>query len=158
MAELILAEELQDYLVTQGVGQLPDAAASATVPSIWLAPRDGAPQPRKNENVTITLVDAQLGASNALEAWLEESYVDVIVVARNSGTAKLVHRVIRNLIHPIEAHGGRKQWLMGQLKVEFSTVWRAEQPLAQSDVAYARTASYRFQCRRKALAGTPSTP
>lgn len=160
MPELILVEELQDYLVTQGVGTLPTqkGSESVTVPSVWLMPRDGAPSPRVDGETIITLNDAQLGSSNVLEAWLEEAFVDVIVASKNAGTVKLVHRAIRNLIHPVEAHGGRKQWMMGDLEVEFSTIWRAEQPLAQSDAAYWRTASYRFCVRRKALAGTPAVP
>lgn len=163
MAELILAEELQDYLIEQGVGTMPPPKSGPPInvdlPSIWLEPRDGAPQPRAGlEAATVTLVDAQLGGPNTLEAWLEEAFVDVIVVARHNAAAKLIHRGIRNLIHPIESHGGRKQWLMSDLLVEYSTIWRAEQPLAQSDAAYSRTASYRFCVRRKALAGTPDTP
>jgi hypothetical protein len=158
MAELIVGEELQDFLVAQGVGQYPDAAASTTVPSIWLAPRDGAPQPRKGENVTVTLIDTLQAPAATLEAWIEETFVDVIVTARQNSAAKLLHRVIRNLLHPDEAHGGRMQWMMGDLKVEYSTIWRGEQPLYQDDVAYSRTVSYRFGARRKALAGTPLVP
>lgn len=158
MPELLVVEELQDYLVAQGVGQLPGNPPSTTLPSVWLAPRDGAPRPRSGENVTITIVDTQLGSINELEAWIDETFVDIIVVARQNTAAKLTHRVIRNLIHPIEGHGGRKMWTMGQLQVELSTVWRGDQPLHQDDATYSRTASYRFQCRRKALAGTPETP
>jgi hypothetical protein len=158
MAELIVGEELQDFLVASGVGQLPGAAASASVPSVWLAPRDGAPQPRHGENATVTLIDTLQTPAATLEAWIEETFVDVIIVARQNSAAKLLHRVIRNLLHPNDAHGGRMQWMMSDLKVEYSTIWRGEQPLFQNDVAYGRTASYRFGVRRKSLAGTPLVP
>src|SRR5262249_52994095 len=151
-------EELQDYLVTEGVGRLPSAPPSMTLPSIWLSPRDGAPQPRVGEGATVTLVDTLQAPAATLEAWLEETFVDVIVSARQNAAAKLLHRAIRNLIHPVNAHGGRTQWTMGALKVEYSTIWRGEQTLAQNDTVYARVASYRLACRRKALAGTPDAP
>ena len=37
-----IIEELQTYLIAQGVGQSPSATPSATIPSIWIQPRDGA--------------------------------------------------------------------------------------------------------------------
>jgi hypothetical protein len=158
MAELLLVEQLRDYLVTQAVATMP-ADADPARPSIWLQPKDGAPEPRQGkEAATVTLVDSQLGGHGELEAWLEEAFIDVIIVAPLAATCKLLHRGIRNLIHPIGSHGGRSQWMMGLLLVEYSTVWRAEQPLGQTDSFYARTASYRFCCRRKALAGTPDLP
>lgn len=158
MAELFLVEQLQLYLVAQGVGQLPAAPASSTVPSIIRTPREGTPVLRDGEEANIGLVDTNLAAPGALEAWLEEAFVDVIVTARQVATARLIHRGIRNLIHPIGSHGGRTQWMMNLLLVEYSTTWRGEQPLRQDNIAYARVASYRFCCRRKALAGTPALP
>lgn len=163
MAELLLVEEMHTYLLAQGIGTDPDSADPAR-PSIWLQPRDGAAVPRgtvsaPRESATVTLIDSQLGGHSELEAWLEESFVDVIVKANHAATCKLIHRGIRNLIHPIGSHGGRSQWMMGALLVEFSTVWRSEQPSGDpTDSFYARTASYRFCCRRKALAGTPDLP
>lgn len=153
MPDLIVVEELQDYLVAQGVAQQPSDAPSIVIPSVWLAPRDGAPAPRTGENVTITLVDTMLAPAAELEAWIEEAFVDVIVVARQNATAKLTHRVIRDLIHPVEAHGGRFQWQMAALLVEYSTIWRGDQPLYQDNQTYSRVASYRFGARRKVLAG-----
>jgi hypothetical protein len=160
MPELLVVEELQDYLVAQGVGTLPTAkgSESTTVPSIWLNPRDGAAAPRVEGEIMVSLVDTQLGSVAGLEAWLEEAFIDVTVATKHAARAKMVHRQIRNLIHPIEAHGGRTNWMMSDLLVELSTVWRPEQPLTMTDAFYARIASYRFQCRRKALAGTPDLP
>jgi hypothetical protein len=158
MADLIVVEELQTYLVDQGVGQLPGATVSDVLPSIWLAPRDGAPEPRDGENVTVTLIDTNLAAAPDLEAWIEEAFVDVVVVARQNATAKLTQRAIRDLIHPMSAHGGKKMWTMGALLVEYSTVWRGDQPLTQNKQTYSRVQSFRFGARRKALAGLPLTP
>jgi hypothetical protein len=158
MPDLIVVEELQDYLVAQGAGQLPAAAPSTTLPSVWTAPRDGAPEPRPGENVTITLIDVNLTAAPGLEAWIEEAFVDVIVIARQNPQAKLIQRGLRDLIHPMSAHGGKKMWTMGQLVVEYSTCWRGDQPLAQNKNTYSRVQGFRFGCRRKALAGLPTVP
>lgn len=168
MADLIVVQELQAYLVAQGVGQLPGATPSLTVPSIWLAPRDGAPLPREDkatkaplEHVTVTLKDPMLTSPSSLEEWMEEAFIDIIVRAHQSAACQLVHRQIRGLIVPYDASGGRKQWMMNNLLVEYSDQWRMEQELpmlrsvAQTDAhaTYDRVASYRFACRRKVLAG-----
>ena len=154
MADLIVIEQLQAFLVAQGVAQLPGEAASDTVPSVWVQPRDGAPAPRTLDETTITLVDSLLAPAATLEAWIEEAFVDVIVVNRLAAKAKLTHRVIRDLLHPIAAHGGRTNWQMGALLVEYSTIWIGEQPLYQGKDFYSRKASYRIGCRRHVLAGT----
>lgn len=162
--ELILVEELQAYLVAQGIGQLPDPAAhppSLTLPSVWLLPRDGAPLPRAGENVTITIRDPNLTGPSDLEAWIEESFIDIIVRSRQAGAGKLVQRSIRKLIIPFDSHGGRKQWMMNSLLVEQSMMWRGDQELPQrqsiaegdSHLTYDRIQSFRFRCRRKILAG-----
>jgi hypothetical protein len=171
MADLYVLEELRDYLVGQGVGQVPAASSSVVLPSIWLDPRDGAPEPRDGENITITLRDTMLAAAGELEAWIEEAFIDVIVRSRTAAPGKLVQRSIRNLIHPITAHGGRFNWTMNNLLVEYSTMWRADQKLSPpNDTASAsggtvyehptfdRVQSFRFGARRKALAGLPTVP
>src|SRR5688500_13838023 len=127
MPDYHVVEELQTYLVAQSVGQLPTAPPSTSLPSIWLQPRDGAPEPRRAngafvENATITIADTALAAPQDLEAWIEETFVDIIVRSRQAAPGKLLHRTIRGLIHPAEAHGGRKQWTMGGLLVEYSTL------------------------------------
>jgi hypothetical protein len=161
VADLIVIEELQAYLVAQGVGQLPGAAPSLTLASVWMAPRDGAPLPRDGENATVTLTDTMLRSPSDLEAWMSETFVDVVVRSRQPSPGKLIQRAILGLIVPFGAHGGRKQWMMGNLLVEGSTEWRGDQVLpqmrsiAQTDahLTYDRVASYRFSCRRKVLAG-----
>lgn len=166
MADLLVAQELLAYLVTQGVGQNPDAPPSLTLPSIWLQPRDGAPLPRRTagdvvENATVTIKDPMLTSPSSLEEWMEEAFIDIIVRARQPAAAQLIHRQIRGLIVPFTASGGRKQWMMNNLLVEYSDQWRMEQelPMMRSVAAtdahetYDRVASYRFACRRKVLAG-----
>ncbi|HET6502105.1 MAG TPA: hypothetical protein VFG87_15220 [Amycolatopsis sp.] len=168
MADLILLEQLHAYLIAQGAGQHPSAAPSLTIPSVWMVPRDGAPLPRVDpatkaplENITITLVDTHFRSPSTLELSVEETFVDVIIRSRQPGAGKLVQRAIKSLLAPVDATGGRWQWMMGALLVELSTEWRGDQPLPQrqsigeSDphVTYDRVASYRFQCRRKVLAG-----
>jgi hypothetical protein len=159
---LIVIEELQDYLVAQGVGSLPSAAPSTTLPRIYLAGRDGAPLPAiPDETTAVTLRDTLLAPAAALEAFLEEAFVDIIVRSTSAPTAKLTHRTIRNLLHPAGSHGGRKQWEMGALTVEYSTIWRGEQELPPPSTAqdvrgdvrtYDRVASYRIGARRVLLA------
>ena len=155
---LLLVEELQDYLVAQGIGYLPDHAPSDVLPRIYLIGREGAKLPEAPETTTVTIHDTLLAPAAPLVAWVEEAFVDVIVRSTNAGTAKLTQRAIRDLIHPNAAHGGKKAWEMGALHVEYSTIWRGEQDLPpdpQADVhTYDRVQSFRFGCRRTALAGS----
>jgi hypothetical protein len=172
VADLFVVQELRSYLIAQGVVQAASDAPSLTVPSIHVDPSDGAPVPRRSaagalsEIGTVTILDTQLQPAAALEAWIEEAFVDVIVrmssKAGGGARCRLTHRVIRGLLHPNDAHGGRKQWYMNGLLVEYSTIWRGEQPLpfptdGDTDVV-SRVASYRFGCRRKALQGLPTAP
>lgn len=168
MPDLHVVEELKAYLLAQGVGVAPTSATAAktVLPTIWLDPRDGAPQPRWSdrledylEDATITLVDQQLSGPNlAEEAYLEEAFIDVIVRSRNAAAGKLIHRQIRGLIHPIGALHGKRLWLMNDLLIQVSTIWRSEQKTGATEVDYSRTASYRFQTRRKSLAGQNYAP
>ena len=161
MADLIVIEELQDYLIAQGIGNDPDTAPSTSVPRVYLKGRDGARLPAiPDETTTIVLSDTLLAPAASLEAFLEEAFVDIVVRSTSAATGKLTHRAIRNLLHPNAAHGGRKQWMMGDLLVQYSTIWRGEQELppppgsadSRSDVrTYDRVASYRIGCARSSL-------
>lgn len=169
MPDLHVIEELRAYLVAQGAA-VDYNTPSLTIPSVLIDPVDGAPAPRKGrETATVTLRDTMLSGptGRGAEAWLEEAFIDVVVRASSAPAAKLVHRQIRGLLHPIGDLQGRKGWTMGGLLVELSTIWRGEQPL---DVAveqlagtgprverdgWARVASYRFEVRRTVLAGAP---
>lgn len=158
MAELDVLKELRDYLIAEGVAQAQDAAPSTALPSIWLMPRDGAPAPRRApkggdylETATITLRDTNTTGPPELEAWIEETFIDVIVRSRTAAPGKLIQRQIRGLLSPIGEIYGRKHWMMGQLLVEYSTLWRGDQPVNADDVAYDRVQSFRFGVRRSAL-------
>lgn len=156
MAELYVLEELRTYLIAQGVAQEQSQPASTTVPSIWLNPRDGSPQPRgpkgaPDENATITLVDTNTTGPPELEAWIEETFVDVIVRSRTAAPGKLLQRQIRGLLSPIGDLYGRKHWTMGSLLVEYSTLWRGDQPVDADETSYTRVQSFRFGVRRSVM-------
>jgi hypothetical protein len=168
MSDLFIVEELQTYLVAQGIGQLPNAAPSSTIPSIWIQPRDGAMLPGKArgtytaaqakvETTTVTLIDTQTSGpmNGALEAYLDETFIDIIVRSKTAAPGKLVHRGIRGLLHPTGSLNGKHHWTMGSVLVEYSTIWRAEQPLPfvyDGDTqTYDRVAAYRIAVRRTNL-------
>ncbi|HZP14707.1 MAG TPA: hypothetical protein VFA96_02705 [Nocardioides sp.] len=158
--DLFVNQELQAHLIALGLAQHPDDPPSTTLPSVWLMPYDGAPQPRPDrlggfaENATITISEMDFAAPNQ-PADLEEAYVDILIRARNEAMAKLLHRQIRGvIIDPRDTAGMRRMWTMGALLVEYSTTWRVEQTVAADNVSTDRTCSYRFGCRRKILAGT----
>jgi len=160
MADLDLLTELRLYLIAQGVGV--DAnVATAGATSIWTIPRDGAPQPRSGlEDATVSLRDTMLAgpAVDGMDAYEEESFVDIIVRSRQPTAGKFIHRQIRGLLHPVGALGGRKLWTMNNLVVQRSAIWRSEQDTGATDIDYSRTASYVFQARRKSLAGQAYAP
>lgn len=158
MAELYVLEELKAFLIASGIGQAQDATPSLTVPSIWLNPRDGAPAPRRAPNggayleaATITLVDTNTTGPPDLEAWIEETFVDITVRSRTAAPGKLLQRQIRGLLAPIGDLYGRKNWTMGGLLIEYSTLWRGDQPVDADDVSYRRVQGFRFGVRRSAL-------
>lgn len=158
MAEIFVVEELRDYLISEGLAQGQDQTPSLTVPSIWLNPRDGAPAPRREkkggdylETATITLVDTNTTGPPELEAWLEETFVDVTVRSRTAAPGKLLQRQIRGLLTPIGELYGRKNWIMNRLLVEYSTLWRGDQALDADETSYRRVQSFRFGVRRLAL-------
>lgn len=153
MADLIVVEELHSFLVAEGVGQAPDAAASQTVPSIWVQPREGAPRPRQGEKTTVTITDTLLNGPPGLEPWLEDAFVDIVVRSTSDATCRLLHRTIKGLLHPQGAVGGRKNWTMGALRVLWSRTWKGEQPLPPIDgaVTFDRVSSFRITCARSDL-------
>lgn len=159
MADLSVVDELRDYLIAQAVVQAQDASPSLTVPSVWISPLDGIPLPRSGENQTVTLRDTRLAAASTLEAWIEETFIDIVVRSRSEPEGQFLHRAIRGLlISASDAAGMKRMWRMAALyPVEYSGEWRGEQPLpapADRDVTtYDRVASYRFGVRRKVLAG-----
>lgn len=162
MPGLIVIEELKSYLVAQGVGQPVDGPdPSVNMPSIWTQPRQGAPMPRKPkgggdwlERATVTLRDQNLTGPPGIAAWIEDAFVDITVRAVNAGECKLLHRTIAGLISPIGQIGGRKHWMMNQLLVQESRIWRREQelPSVEGGETYDRLASYQFRCARSTLA------
>ena len=162
MADLSVTDELRAYLIASGVVQAQDAPESGVMPSVWIIPINGAvPGPRDGEAMTVTLRDTLAKGAATLEAWMIETFVDVIVRSRSEPEATFLQRQILGLIHPNDAHGGKMNWDMGALRVSYSTEWRGDQPLPTADPdnpTYDRVQSFRIACRRKALAGTPLAP
>lgn len=164
MPEMLVIDELRAYLIAQGLAQTNDpsvAAPSAVLPSVWVKPVDGAPEPRLPkgaEVATITLSDTLLRAPDVLAPWMEEAFIEVIVRSWSPSAGALIQRQIRGLIVPDNAIGGRKMWTMNNLLVEYSTMWRGDQSLGATDLSYGRTQSFRFGARRKSLSGLPYTP
>lgn len=159
MPKLIVVEQLQQYLVEQGVAQLPAADPSTALPSIWLQPRQGAAMPRTSdgewlETQTVTLNDTNQTGPPSMEAWLEDTFIDITVRSKNAGEGKLLLRTIRALLHPIGVLSGRKGWTMHELPLLYSNIWRQEQPLppVENGLTYDRVASFRFRCARSIIA------
>lgn len=166
MADLLAHRELKAYLIAQGVAVDPNTAKANGVqvlPSVWLLPEDGAPQPRSVNGTSLEPATITLSMQNFPPpdqgGDLEDAYIDVIVRAKDEPTAMLLHRQIRGLVIDVNHPRGMKWgWMMNNLRVEYSTTWRVEQSLGQDKVSYDRVASYRFGCRRKSLAGQPLVP
>lgn len=159
---MIVTEELQSYLVNEGVGQLPEADPSPTVPSIWTNPRYGAVMPRISletpaewlENVTVTVADGQLQGPPGLASYLLDTFVIITTRARKEAEGILLHRQIRSLLHPPGSPiAGRCKWQMNDLAVLYSRIWRTEQPLPpiENGLTYDRTAWYLIECARSDL-------
>lgn len=167
MPEYDVVEELQTYLVQQGVGVLPAAAkvpenTGNTKPVIVLQPRDGAPQPLKDGSgrfglvPTITLNTILSSRPNDLDYAIEEVFVDIVVRARTNGVGKMLQRQIYGLLVPGDAVGGRKMWQMAGINpVECCLRWRGVQPIGADEHSYDSSQAFMFQVRRKTLAGLP---
>lgn len=154
MAALLAIEELGAHLIAQGITS-PYASAPGALPSLWLNPRDGAPLPRDGEPGTITLVEITIASDHDLAPWVEISFIATIARYRTERYAQLAQRQLRDLIAPRDQLEGRKQWQMGALPVMRSKVFRPDQPVEASSVAYTRSQAFQFDCARSALAGTP---
>lgn len=157
----IVIDELQAYLVAEGIGQDPAADPSLTVPSIWTRPRRGAAMPRTANGVwletqTVTLDDKEVGsAATRLPSYLEDAFVDITVRSKNPDEGKLVMRAIKDLIVPIGSPPvGRRNWTMNTLHVLYSMVFRQDQalPPINNGLTYDRVATYVFACARNDLA------
>lgn len=164
---LHLLDELQSYLVTQGVVQLIGEPASATLPGCIAAPRDGAPLPRTGETATVSLRQTVSAIPQPMgeEAYCDLAVVDVIVRSSSPSVGRMIQRQIRGLIVPQGTIGGRKMWTMNSLLVERSMQWRGESEIPpdqrqeQSNiVTYDTVQGLAFYVRRLALDGLPYAP
>lgn len=152
MANLHLIEELRAQLITDGTVQAQTAAPSTTLPSVWLWPRDGAPEPRAGENITVTLRPGAEVPGDWHEGFLEERIVEVIVRSRTAAPGELVQRTVRGLLHD------KREYFLNNLRVEWSHLWRGTQPVTSDETSYTTIQSFHVACRVKSLAGLPYAP
>lgn len=164
---LHLLEELQAYLIAQGVVQSIGEPASGVLPGCIMAPRDGAPLPRDGEVATVSLRQTTSAIPQPMgeEAYCDLTVVDVIVRAVTPPAGRMIQRQIRGLIVPQGSIGGRKMWTMNNLLVERSMQWRGEseippdQRIDQSNITtYDTVQGLAFYVRRLALDGLPYAP
>jgi hypothetical protein len=135
--DLTVVDELRAYLIAQGVGQSNDpnvTPISAVVPSIWKEPST-APPSRATERRDDHADRHAAATTERPRAFMEETFVECRRArAGRRFAATLMQRQIRQLIAPLDAPGGRKMWMMGNLLVEYSTCGAATSPPAPSTV------------------------
>jgi hypothetical protein len=160
---LDVAEELQAYLIEEGIGVHPnDADGAATI--IVNQPRDKAPQPLKDGSAkfgtkllgdaTVTINMIMPARPNAQDFAIDESFIDIIVRARQNAAAKMLLRQIRGLLNPRNSVGGKRMWKMGAIDpVELCLPWRGAQLVGSDENSYDWNESYMFQVRRAILDG-----
>ena len=161
MPDVHVIDELLTRLVDDEIVQRWNTTPSATVPGCVITPIKGAPLPRDGEPATVTLRQSGVSQPNGMDAWLEETAIEVIVRARVAPAGRLIHRMIRGVIHPTGAYPAQTGWqLTSNLFVERSYIWRREQTIppqmnqaeGQRDlVTYDTTESYMFAVRRSLL-------
>ena len=160
MAEYHVIDELLSCLVTAGVVQRWNTTPSSTIPGAVIGPLKGAPLPRTDEPATVTLRQSGVTQANGMDAWLQETAIEVIVRARSAPAGRLLHRSIRGVIHPRGSFPARTNWQMtASLLVERAYIWRGEQTIPPSmsqqgdrDLStYDTTESYMFAVRRALL-------
>lgn len=151
MADLIPTDELKAYLVGLGIVQDIGAPLSVDLPGIWLNPRDEAPEPRRKsdvdiENVTVSIFDGPEIPREWLEGFLQEKVYDFVVRARTRPEGVLVQRKIR------AAFEEKKGVMFGQLRVEWSKLFRGEQPVTSDQkTSYTSIQSFRIAYRTVSL-------
>jgi hypothetical protein len=156
---LDVAEELQAYLVAQGVGVRP-ADADGTHAIVINQPRDGAPQPTKDGTgkfggvSTVTINTTMPARPNPQDFAIDETFIELVVRARQNAAAKMLLRQINGLLNPRDSVGGRRMWQMGAIDpVELCLPWRGAQFIGADEHSYDYNVSYMFQVRRAILDG-----
>ncbi len=159
--ELVVPVQLRAYLIATGIVASNEDPPSLARASVWLQPRDGAPLPRRDEAAgdwleeqTVTVKRKLVNGPPGLEAWMEDAFIDITIRSVNEAAGELLHRAIRGLIHPIgETPAGKRNWMMNDLHVLYSAMFRNEQPLPTVDEGrtYDSVATYRFTCARSDL-------
>ncbi len=148
MATPNLLSAFRTYLVAEGLARVP-ATAGAAHP-LWLEPRDGAPAP--GEGVSATEKDANLVISAFLatpiprgvfEAEFRTDVIDVWIRSAKASTAHDFEPLLRTAI--IGATYGKRDWMMGGVRIIESREWRAMQRLGSSPQGFTYVISYLFE-------------
>lgn len=143
--DLIPAEQLKAYLIAQGVVQDQSVNPSSTIPGVWMNPRDEAPEPRAGENVAVTILDGPEIPREWLEGFLQEKVFDFVVRSRKKVDGVLIQRKIR------AAFEEQKGVNFGQLRIEWSKLFRGEQPVTADETSYTSIQSFRIAYRTVSL-------
>lgn len=128
MADLLLVEEVRDYLITQGVVKAP--GTSGTLPVIAIDPVDGVPEPVPPADAVVGIRPGlQVPPARWYEEFLDERIVEFRVRALTSSRAELIQRQIRQQIN------GKKATSFGRLFVQHTMLHRS-QPMPPSGGLY----------------------
>lgn len=148
MTDLLLVNEMREYLVAQGVVRRFGEDENG-LPQCMRDPRDGAPEPadRTYAGATVTLVLGGAVPQPVLEEFIEEALVDCTVRAYLSVDAQLIQRRVRAVLD------GQLNFDMGALIVERVNMFTGDQALGSDEFAYTRLQVFRVRARVKALAG-----
>jgi hypothetical protein len=151
VTDLIVIEELQAYLVAQGVVRAWGGAANG-LPQCILAPRDGAPEASSGkayENAVVTLTKIGQVPPVVQEEFLENALIECVTRAYRAVDAELIQRRIRATLN------GLRLFTMGSLIVEHAQVFAGDQPLGSDETDYTRMQTFLIEARVRSLAGQP---
>lgn len=151
MADLLVAEEVQTYLIAQGIVR--DPPVPGPLPPCWIDPDEGAPEPAEDVEATVTLFSIGEIPQEWLEGtFLQERVLDVVVRARHPRDGELLQRDIRVALEE------KKNVMFGQLRIEWSKLFRGVQYLDSDHESHRTLQSFRIAARMKSLAGLPYVP
>ena len=146
-----LAEQLQAFLIANGVGRRPTTAGSS-LPPIWLDPKEGVPAPgdggapTAHADLVLALVPAPGVAPDHFEGWFDRPGIDIWLRARNPVIAEDAAWTIRGLLND------RRHFLVGGLLVEESLVSRPFQKLYSDENGWTYLMGFQFLVRESAYA------
>jgi len=145
VASLSVPDCLQDYLVDEGVCQMPDDTGS--LPVVYSTPRMGLGEPTEDSPVLLGIWDVDhASAPGYLVDW-RYPVVELLYRSTTAGAAQDLDETIRVLID--EAH----LLQLGDLDTLSIRLWRGRQRILQTQVKnlYVYSTQYRIHLSAKAL-------